>query len=105
MAHILTLTSPDGKSRLELSLINPGECFQGFGGSSQGLVAHLTGSLITRWVSADSGFNDTEYHIHDPRPWKWVDELINWHGFKVQAAQHAEDQSNRTRSRKPKEVK
>ena len=95
MAHILTLISPTGKTRLEVSLLNPGECFPRFGGSSQGLVAHKTGSLITRWVDEASGYKDTEYDIHDPRPWKWVDELINWHGFKVNAAQSVEDQSDR----------
>jgi hypothetical protein len=94
MSHILTLTSPDGKTRLEVSLINPGETFPLFGGRSSGLTARKTGSLITRWVHP-YGLKDTEHHIHDPSVWKWVDELINWHGFTLRAAQQAEDQSQR----------
>ena len=95
MAHILTLISPTGKNRLEVSLINPGETFPLFGGRSSGLLAHKTGSLITRWIDETGGFKDTEFHIHDPRPWKWVDELINWYGFKVHAAQPVEDQTKK----------
>lgn len=95
MAHILTLISPTGKNRLEVSLINPGETFPQFGGRSSGLTARKTGSLITRWTDEASGFKDTEFHIHDPAAWKWVDELINWYGFKVHAAQPVEDQTQK----------
>lgn len=98
MAHILTFTSPpptapdDPPARVEVHVLNAGEFFEGFGGSRHGLVVRETASLITRWISPFD-FKDTEWDIHDPRPWKWFDELVNLHRYKMTATQPCEPQS------------
>lgn len=98
MAHILTFTAPTSldpdlpPARCEVHLLNVGECFERFGGSSASLVVRKTASLITRWVSPFD-WKDTEWDIHDPRPWKWFDELVNLHGYKMTATQPCEPQS------------
>lgn len=74
---------------VEIHLLNVGQTFVGFGGSKRGLTARKTASLITRH-KAPWGTHDIEYDIDNPRPWKWVEELIAWHGFKLVAAQECE---------------
>ena len=91
MAHILTLTSPpptspgDSPTRLEVHILNAGEFFPGFGGSSHGLIARKTASLITRQVSVMT--SDTEWNVHDRQAWKWIANLVNIHGYTIEAVQ------------------
>lgn len=95
MAHILTLTSTkrdEPPARVEFHLLNAGEFFAGFGGSRHGLVVRKTASLVTRWISPAS-MKDTEWNIGDPRPWKWLDELVNLHAYKMTAQQSCEPQT------------
>jgi hypothetical protein len=54
--------------RVRIYLLNPGDCFQGFGGSSSGLVVRKTASLIVRDVD-NWGCEDTEYDINKADVW------------------------------------
>ena len=89
MAHIFTLTSPpptspdDSPTRIEVHILNAGEFFPGFGGSSRGLVARGTASLVTRSVSVMT--SDTEWHVHDRKAWKWIADLVSIHGYTMKA--------------------
>jgi len=89
MAHILTLTSPPlpphRPTRIEVHILNAGEFFAGFGGSSRGLVVRGTASLITREISVMT--SDTEWHVHDRKVWKWIADLVNTHGWTMEAMQ------------------
>jgi hypothetical protein len=80
MTHIYTLDSATNSgSRLEIHLLNPGETFQRFGGSSHGLtVRGRKASTVTRWVDGGSGYTrDIEWNLSEPRVWKWVADLIS----------------------------
>lgn len=93
--HVLTLTAPDSDhdlSSLQVHTLRPGEFFPFFGGRKSGYYCDDAPAIITRWVH--QGIHDTAYNIDDPRVWKWVDELINWHGFRVSAEQPCEDQTS-----------
>lgn len=92
--QVLNLVSQDGKTSVQIHMLQPGEFFPHFGGRKSGLYAGTTASLVTRWVAA-SGLKDTEYDIADPRPWKWVEELINWHNYRVTAAQPCGEQTDK----------
>lgn len=73
----LTVTVPneDRPTTVEVHLLNPRECFPNFGGSSQGIVATKTASLITRSNSIMR--EDVERNIYDPNFWAWIAKLIN----------------------------
>lgn len=55
----------------EIYLLNPGNCFAGFGGSSAGLLVRKTASLIVR-NTAGGMCNDTEYSVNDKRIWNAI---------------------------------
>lgn len=61
---------------MEVYLLNPGECFPRFGGSSSGLVVNKTASIITRTYQSGS-FMDTEYDIKDREFWGYLGRLID----------------------------
>jgi len=66
-------------AKTQVYLLNPGERFLGFGGSSTGLVAQKTASLITRHIQFDV-IQDTEYHINSGKGreiWKHLIKRIN----------------------------
>ena len=76
--HVLTITNTGEFARTtELHLLNPGECFPSFGGSSRGLVVRKTASLITRTRHPDGCVYDIERDIHDPAIWAWLSRLLN----------------------------
>jgi hypothetical protein len=60
-----------GGFRVEYHVIKPGENFPGFGGSSRGLTAVKTPSLIVRQHS-EGGLRDVEYDVHDPKAWHTI---------------------------------
>lgn len=63
--------------RVSVYLLNPGDCFELFGGSSRGLVARKTASLVTR-SSGPMGSHDVEYDINGENArkiWAWVFDL------------------------------
>lgn len=60
---------------IDVFILNPGDSFQGFGGSSAGLVVRKTASLITR-KRGPHGWSDTEYAINDKSAWGWLLYLI-----------------------------
>lgn len=63
-------------SQIAFYLLNPGEVFAGFGGSSRGLLVRKTASLITRRVDADSGtVSDSERNLRDALAWRWYTDL------------------------------
>jgi hypothetical protein len=73
---VLTLTSKEtGKVVAEVYMLNPGESFEGFGGSRHALPIKKTASLIVR--SIQHGISDTEYDITDGSTWAWLARLIN----------------------------
>lgn len=78
---VLTINTVAGD--YEFHMLNVGDHFPGFGGSRQGLVVgesvpprHRTASLIVRRIS-EMGAEDTEYDIHDARPWRMICRCIN----------------------------
>lgn len=56
------------KTRYSVYLLNPGEVYAGFGGSSAGLPVRKTASLFVRTVSP-WGAEDREYNLADPFAW------------------------------------
>lgn len=68
--HVLTLRhvgggcGPTSSSVTEIYFLNPGQGFHGFGGSSSGLVARKTASMIVRRCSNASDWSDVEYDIN-----------------------------------------
>lgn len=61
---------------VEIHMLNPGDTFPGFGGSSSGLVVRKTASLVTR-TTTSTGTSDVELDIHNPETWQWLARLIN----------------------------
>lgn len=72
---------------IEVTLLNVGQIFEGFGGSKHPLVAGRdfatgtkdkkpTASIIVRRTSR-MGLHDKEYSIQDPDFWTWVKNLMN----------------------------
>jgi hypothetical protein len=57
-----------GGHEYSIYILNPGNCFQGFGGTSGGLVVRKTASLIVRDNHA-GGCDDTEYDVNDKKVW------------------------------------
>lgn len=90
MAHCITYISADGKDRVEVHMLNVGDAFPGFGGSSSSLVARKTASLVTRHAGA-WGFNDREWDIHSPKAWAWLAALTTKHGFTAAPAVKLEE--------------
>lgn len=74
MTHVLTVKLPDG-GEIEVHMLNPGQSFPGFGGSSRPLIASKTASLITRTKTV--GMSDYEQDIFAPTFWKWIADRIN----------------------------
>lgn len=71
----MTINHSDG-SKTEIHTLNPGEAFEGFGGSSRPLVVMgKTASIITRTTGV--GISDYERDIYDPNFWEWIAKLIN----------------------------
>ena len=58
----------DGEFRRRVYLLNPGDHFDRFGGSSSGLLVRKTASLITR-DDGPWGRNDYETDIHSKATW------------------------------------
>lgn len=52
-------------------ILQPGEHFDRFGGSSSGLLVHKTPSLIVSEIS-NMGRRDTEYDVHDRNAWQRI---------------------------------
>jgi hypothetical protein len=57
-------------------MLNPGDHFKSFGGSSRDLVPKKTASLVIR-ERIFGTISDVEYDIHDKRVWEWLARLIN----------------------------
>jgi len=55
----------------QVYVLKPGDHFDRFGGSSSGLVAQKTPSLIVRQTSA-MGTVDTEYDVHNIDMWRRI---------------------------------
>lgn len=80
MAHCITYVSPDSKDKIEVHMLNVGDRMVPFGGSSSGLTARKTASLVTRHRNV-WGTKDIEWDIHDPEVWNWLASLTAEHGF------------------------
>lgn len=70
----MTIRFKDGSST-EIHMLNPGEHFANFGGSSRGVTAGKTASIITR--TKNVGISDFELDIYAPNFWEWISRLIN----------------------------
>lgn len=66
-----------GVAHVEVYILNPGDYFEGFGGSRHGLVVRKTASLIIRTKHQDWGFRDVEYNVNDKEAWKAIAKGIN----------------------------
>lgn len=60
--------------RYEIYLVNPGQFFEGFGGSRHGLQVKKTASLIIR-QRGPHGLRDTEYDIADKDAWESIERI------------------------------
>lgn len=83
---VLTVTL-DNELTYEIHMLNPGDVFEGFGGSKHPLVIgrdfatgdrlkKQTASMVVR-ERGPMGLKDNEYDIHDLRIWRWIAALIN----------------------------
>ena len=72
----LNKTPEQSPATIEIHMLQPGEHFPKFGGSSRGLTARKTASLITR-TKAFGTWSDVEYDIADKSFWMWLAERIN----------------------------
>lgn len=77
------MTIKYGPNRSEVHILNPGDCFDGFGGSSRGLVVRKTASLIVREVGPSFGLNDTEYNVNDKKAWARIAKQLRTEGVEV----------------------
>lgn len=55
------------RTRVRVYLLNPGDVFEGFGGSRHGLCVRKTASLIVS--ESDHGRRDCEYNVNDKEAW------------------------------------
>ena len=81
------LTVKFGDETIEPHMLNPGDVFEGFGGSRHPLIAGLdfatgekqkrqTASLVMR-REGPMGMADKEFDIHDATVWAWIARMIN----------------------------
>lgn len=63
-------------STLEVHMLNPGQHFEGFGGSSRGLTVGKTASIVTRLHDV-SGVTDTERNLDDGFLWGFIAKCIS----------------------------
>lgn len=77
---------------VEVYLLNVGETFEGFGGSSRGLCVRKTASLITR-VKRAMGTDDVEWDLASEKAWAWINSLPMQYGFR-HAKQITEEESS-----------
>lgn len=83
---VLEITSKEtGKVVTAVYMLNPGESFEGFGGSRHALPIRKTASLIIR--STQGGcIVDNEHDITDGTAWAWLARLINDKTLEITAA-------------------
>lgn len=94
MAYVLRVHK-EGSFTVEIHLLNPGQTFPFFGGSSRGLTVRKTASMIVRTKHPMVGIRDLETEIHDMSIWQWVSGLVNEHGFTMDCP-HDNDQEKAT---------
>lgn len=82
MKPVMILKNADNTCTVEVYLLNVGETFERFGGSSRGLTVIKTASLITRTESA-MHTSDKEWDLADPNAWAWIRRLMTEHGFEI----------------------
>jgi len=74
---VLEYTTPAdaecSKVKVQVYILNPGDVFEGFGGSRHGLAVRKTASLIIR-TTAVWGQRDVEYNVNDKEAWKAIQE-------------------------------
>lgn len=76
MTKCLTITGP--RASYEIHMLNKGEVFPGFGGSSKGLIAIKTASMVLRQNLENGGMRtDIEFDIHDSNAWAMLAKMIN----------------------------
>ena len=76
---------------VEVYLLNAGEHFDRFGGSSRGLTVRKTASLITR-TTQSMGKHDVEWDLASPKAWAWIRALLTHHGFECEATDEKENE-------------
>jgi hypothetical protein len=93
--HVLTIEFSDiPGERHEIHVLNPGECMEGFGGSSRGLVVGKTASLITR-RTGKWGQHDIEHDIFAENIWEWIAQLMNLCDGTVKATSVIQKEKNK----------
>lgn len=66
----------DGHVQCQVHILNPGDTFQGFGGSNAALIVKETPSIIVRRRSTLE-VSDHEYGIKDPTFWSWLNACLS----------------------------
>lgn len=70
-AHHCIMDFKRGSERVRVYLLNPGDHFHYFGGSSRGLVVRKTASLIVS-VNQYGSRTDTEYDLNKQDVWERI---------------------------------
>lgn len=63
------------ETRTRVYILNPGDWFQGFGGSRHGLKVRKTASLIVR-SEGIGGLIDTEHEVNDQQIWSRLLQMV-----------------------------
>ena len=76
MVPVMQIKSTEtGQVITSFYILEPGDTFPRFGGSSRGLLVQKTASLITRTTQGGT-ISDHEYNLYDPTVWAWVARMI-----------------------------
>ena len=84
--HVLTIHDKKDGSTVEIHTLNPGDHIETFGGSTSGLTAVKTASIIHRQSHPAWGTTDTEIDIYNARFWAWMRDIINARSEDVEAS-------------------
>lgn len=80
LLHVGEGCHPNSKARTDVYVLNPGQRFDRFGGSSTGLVVEKTASLIVSRTDEAGGRYDAEYAVNDAKAmnfWSYLTERVD----------------------------
>ena len=72
--------SSTSELKIEIYFLNPGERFEGFGGSQHPLIVGDKASIVVRRIygpHGEGGINDSEVGLDDHGTWVWIRRLIS----------------------------
>lgn len=75
--HVGEGCNPESTAHTTVYLLDPGQAFDRFGGSSAGLVVKKTASMIVSYFDSAAGRKDTEYALNDKKALQVWAHLVN----------------------------